>query len=372
MLTSLARMKKAVSIGVFLPFALRFGRAILHGVQTFAARKPGWRVVVSDTAHAPPPKGSITGMIGAVGSRAWLDFARSCQAAVNVSNSRTDSPLPRVVSDDVAAGRMAAEHLMQQGFRRFVFVKPVESLFGRQRRAGFLTALAAQGHSCTVMDGKAGFVRSLARLEKPVAVFSVTDTVARQHIQRLLDRGLRVPEDVAVLGMDNDEFESQISPVAISSVAPDGEKIGFEAARLLDRLLRGGKAPAEPIRIAPLYVMARRSTDRFMADHPIVAKALRILKTRPERLATVDAVAAEAGVGRRTLERLFQKEIGSPIYRELCRAKLEAVMPEILRGDAPMFEIAARAGFTDARLFNNVCRRIYAKTPGQLRREAKI
>lgn len=365
-------MKKAISIGVFLPFSLAYGRSILHGVQTYAERKPGWRVLVSDTAHAPPPKGSIKGLIGSMNSGAWMDFARSCTAAVNVSNSRMDSSFPRVVSDDVAIGRLAAEHLMHQGFRRFVFVQDVDSLFARQRRAGFQSALADHSHSCTVIEGKAGLAKSLAGLDKPLALFSVTDTLARQNIQRLHEGNLRVPEDVAVLGVDNDELESQISPVSISSVAPDGERIGFEAARLLDRLLRGGKVPAEAMRILPLYVKARRSTDRFAADHPIVAKALRILRTEPARLASVDDVAAETGVGRRTLERLFQQEIGLPIYRELCRAKLEAVMPEILRGEAPMFEIAARAGFTDARLFNNVCRRIFGKTPGQLRREAQV
>jgi len=365
-------MKKPLTIGVFLPFALAFGRSILQGVQAYAQGQPRWRLTVSDTAHAPPAPDGFDGMIGSVGTKTWREFAVRCPAAVNISNSMVRSPVPQVISDDRAVGRMAADHLLHQGFRRFAFVRSTDRPFARQRQAGYEAALAEAGYASLMLDNKTGLARTLDRLKKPVAVFTMTDTVARLQIQRLVERGLRVPEEVAVLGVDDDPLESQIAPVAISSVVLDGERIGHEAGRLLGHLLHGGAASPEPVRVPPLYVAARRSTDRFTASHPLVAKALHVMQKQAADLATVDAVAGATGVSRRTLERLFRKEIGTPIYQELCRAKLESIMPDLLRGSAPMFELAARAGFTDARLFNNVCRRIRGKPPGQLRREAQV
>jgi LacI family transcriptional regulator len=365
-------MKKHISVGVFLPFALAFGRSVLRGVQVYAQRKPEWQLVVSDTAQPPPGEGFVECMIGSVGSDPWIRTALSCRAAVNVSNRVLVSPVPRVVSDDVEVGRMAAKHLIDQGFRRFGFVDWAEYQFGRERCQGFSEALSAAGYKCEVFDSKTGVGAGIAGLEKPVGVFTATDTLARLHIEKLVREGVHVPEEVAVIGVDNDELESQISPVAITSVVPDGEKIGYEAARLLDALLSGRKPPQRPVRVAPLYVVGRRSTDCFAASHPAVARALQVMRAQSTTLATVDDVAAAVGIGRRTLERLFREEIGQSIYKELCRAKLNAVMPEILRGGTPMFQIAAQAGFTDARLFNNVCRRILGKTPGQIRKEAQF
>lgn len=364
-------MKQSISVGVYLPFALAFGRSILEGVQRYAESKPGWRLVVGDAVDEPPNINSITCMIGSVTTGEWAAFARSCRAAINVSNQTLNCDIPRVVSDDVAIGRLAALHLMQRGSKRFVFLRPIRvSRFAIQREAGYLSALNEAGIEAKVCDHGNDICRQLSRIPKPFAVFAATDTQARLLIRKLIDRGGRIPEEIAVLGVDNDIFESQISPVPISSIAPDGMRIGFEAASLLDRILAKRKAPPRVVCVPPLYVVTRKSTNHYTASHPAVSRALQLLQKEAASLVSVSEIAQAAGVGRRTLERLFKAEFGSSVYQELCRAKLDSVMPEILRGSAPMFELAALSGFTDARLFNNVCRRIHGKTPGQLRRES--
>ncbi len=309
-------------------------------------------------------------MIGFLATDEWVAAGQHYRATVNVSNRLEGSPVPRIVCDDIAAGELAAKHLLDHGFRRFAFVGSTDTVFGRERFAGFSEALAARDFSCRLCNEDDDILGGGTTSGEPIGIMAVNDHRARRLVEATLQTNLQVPIDVAVVGVDDDELESLISPVALSSVAPDYATLGFEAARLLARLLRGKPAPRKTEKIPPLYVVARRSTDRFTARHPAVAAALRIMRTQSAELQTVEDVALGSGIGRRTLERLFRDEIGLPIYGELCRAKLEAVMPEIVNGEEPMFALAERAGFSDARLFNNVCRRVTGKTPGQIRRES--
>ncbi len=152
-------MRARLHIGVSLPFAMALGRAILAGVREYAIGQPRWRLEVSDIALPPPAGAPMGGMIGFLASENWIAAAGRCDAAVNVSNRLEVSPIPRVVSDDGAVGRMAAEHLLHHGFRRFAFAGSMETMFGRQRHEGFRAALARAGHECLALTSNVGVPR---------------------------------------------------------------------------------------------------------------------------------------------------------------------------------------------------------------------
>jgi len=364
-------MRSKINIGVFLPLSTAFGRNLLAGVRGFASRHPSWHLLVGDAGGRPPAQ-ELAGenIIGFFGSDTWLEFGSRARSAVNVSGRLDDARIASVVSDGEAVGCMAAEHFLHHGFRRFGFVGTMSPAFGRDRSTGFVRRLEVAGFGSRHFDHPED--RRLLKIETPAALFAVNDHTARQLIVHLSECGREVPKDFAVLGVDDDPLESLLSPVAISSVVPNAEKIGFEAAKMLRLQMQGIKPAKRRIRIAPIEVIARRSTDRFTSNHPAAAKALRLIQEDAAGLMSVEEVARGSQVSRRLLDRLFREELNETVHTALCRAKLEVALPHVIHGQKTMAEIGALAGFTDARLFNNVCRRLTGKTPGSLRREAAL
>jgi LacI family transcriptional regulator len=364
-----------------------------HGFYVGAARyarEHDWHLVTDMIYTASIPYGwQGDGILSFIGHRDDLaEFILANPApAVEISLVRSDVDLPRVAADNRMIGRVAAEHFIERGFRRCLWVPFRDDVPNRERREGFFGTLARAGIlsaelPVTAWDGGAGGTDwaarrrivsdELLRLPKPLAVFCYNDCVAADIIAACDQQGLRVPDDVAVLGVDNDAMLCESFHTPLSSVRHDLAGMAYEAAALLDHLMAGGSPPAEIKRVPPRGIAARRSTDIVAVDDRDVAAALRFIWDRYAlNSLSVDDIAAAAGIHRRLLEKAFRRELGRGINQELVRTRLKAVTLRLESTDDSVTDIASQTGYTRPNHLFRSFREHFGMSPSQYRDKAR-
>ncbi len=354
-----------------------------RGVARYA-REHGWHLVADTAATSQIPIGwKGDGMITALSYRQDLvDFVLSVKAPkVDLSLTRAEIPLPRVLGDNETIGRLAAEHLLERGFRHFVWCSLADGPVPRERSKGFAAALARAGFAATelVWERDRGrrqdtwatrrqwLIRRLGQVPHPLGVFAYNDHVAATVIDVCLDAGLRVPEEIAVVGVDNDDLVCECLSVPLTSVHHDLERLGYEGAALLDRLMNGEPPPVKPIRIPPKGLVMRESTDVFATEHKDIAKARRFIHEHFQAPLAVGDVVAATGLSRRGLEKAFRAHLGRTITDEILRVRLGRARELLSQTDLKVSAVSAAAGFSRPQYFCNVFRQAMGKTPRQYR-----
>ena len=302
---------------------------------------------------------------------------------VNVSIVLPGMRFPRVGVDNAMVGRQAAAHFLERGLVNFGFIGPAEHQYSIERGGQFRLALLEAGYKvsfyhtpaevpfdphCQFWDLGRGVHRWLRALPKPVGVFVPADDWGLQASEACRQAGMRIPEDVALIGVDNDDLNCQLSRPRQSSVIVPSERIGYEAAALLDRLLAGNRPPAEPILLPSLGVVSRRSTDFLAIEDQEVASAMRFIREHAHEPLQVDDVVRVISLSRRMLEIRFQKSIGWGISKEIQRAHLELARRLLTRTKLPVSTVAIKAGFSDNRQLDVVFRKELGQSPSEYRR----
>lgn len=351
----------------------------LRGVIDYAQKVGGWQIVGLNTGPFVPydqlDLSSVDGVLGYLQDWPWANaLHRAGKPAVNLSNLFPEMDFPRVASDDMGVGRLGARHLLERGFASLGFCGLFQEGFTRMRYEGFGQLTQEDtGRRCDVLDvdladpnARQKINQWLLALPKPVGVMAANDLVGRQIIDNALQLGLRVPGDVAVLGVDNERWLTQLSSVPMSSIELDARQIGYRAAKLLDDLMNG-RPPTPTQWIPPTGVVTRRSTDIIVAEDPVVAKALRMIRDRCGAGIKVDDLLDELDVSRRTLELRLRRAIGQTPQEAIYRAQIERAK-KLLASQATMREIANACGFDHEQRLYLVFKRETGMTPGQYRR----
>lgn len=299
---------------------------------------------------------------------------------VDLNDCNEPMGAPRIVSDDRAVGSLAADHMLERGFKHFAFCGFGDQVWSLGRREGFTQRLTERGHSCDLWESpwvgpqarswereQTQIARWLQSLRLPVGLMACND-MRGQHVldacQRL-DRA--VPEEVAVVGVDDDAVLCNLCHPPLSSVVPNAERVGFEAAALLDRLMSGGQAPAPLQLIEPVGVRTRQSTDVLAIDDPGVAATLRFIRERAFQGCSMKDVIRRAAMSRSVLERKFRHYLGHSPQAEIRLIQLKRVKELLADSDLPLNEIAALAGYTHPEYMSVVFKRATKQTPGQYR-----
>ncbi len=288
--------------------------------------------------------------------------------AIVIGHRQTEfAGLGNVVTDSPGIGRMGAKHLIACGYPRFAYCgyakTPMQhAVWSDIRRKYFSERIVAAGfaeppHYELSLDARAWprQRRSLARwldsLPKPVGLMACNDDCGRLIMETCKLLELAVPDQVGVIGADDDEVVCGLTDPPMSSIDIDFERAGYDAAHALDRLMQGSKSVPPRITAAAARVVARRSTDFVAAQDPHLARALRFIRDHARGGVAVQQVAQVAGLTRATLDKRFQKKLGRSIAEELSRARTEQIARLLKETSLPVSDIAELFGFTDTQTF---------------------
>jgi LacI family transcriptional regulator len=382
-------------VAVILDAASPYDRLIIGGVAHYARDHGPWSLYVEeDPLQKLPDLGRWHGQ-GIIANFDDRAVARAIEGLslpiVGVGGGFGSydpaAGIPYVYTDNERIARLGAEHLLACGFEQLAFCGlPRTRVNGwvAERAAAFAAACREAGRACEVFSGRHATARRwrdlqrelcdwLNRLPKPVGIMACNDVRARHVLEACRSVGLVVPRDVAVLGVDNDEVMCELTDPPLSSIDQAARRIGYEAAAVLDRLMRrragGGNAAGSPrkIIIPPNGVVARASTDTMAtADEP-VQFVLERLRADPWNRPDVAALAAEACVSRSTLEHRFREVVGRSIHEAFVQQRVAAVRRLVVNTALPLKVVAARTGFKSVQYMTTFLHRHTGLTPARLR-----
>lgn len=352
-------------------------RAAALGVAEYANTQSNWELYI--TLGSETPTGDPwqpDGVLVHLASEYAESLAASGVPCVQMGSSKT-VPGPRVCGDDIAIGRTAAGHLLERGLRNLTMYHC--SLPGRE--LGFVQAVQSAGatylkcplahleHDIADWDGGVAELGTWLKAQPhPLGLFGIYDVAARFASRACLIAGLRIPEDVAIIGADDDELLCNFNLPPLSSVRQPTRLIGRTAAELLNSMMDGQPPPSVPIAFPPLGVAVRRSSDILAIDDPEVGQALRFMMDAGGRSLTVEDICHQIVIPRRTLERRFKVALGRTVLEELTRLKIEFACQRLSLDQTPIADIAIQCGFTSVRHFYKVFRQSTGQTPGDYRR----
>lgn len=292
--------------------------------------------------------------------------------------------IPLVHTNDRSVGRIGAEHLLERGFTNLGFCEYAGEFWSLERRQGFEITIGQRGMQCSTykmtppgpgMGGPEGWEQQqrnlaewLRQLPKPVGIMATNDLMGQQLLEACQRLRIRVPEEVAVVGADDDEPICRIASPPLSSVIINDQQRGYEAAALLDRMMAGQPAPVDPIYIEPGGVRTRASTDVMAIDDASIVTALRYLRDHACEHINVDDVVRQVPISRSVLERRFRKFVGRSINDEIVRFRINRAIELLAETNLELKIIAERAGFGTQPYMNAVFQTKLGQTPGSFRR----
>jgi LacI family transcriptional regulator len=363
-----------------------YTRDVLRGIQAYGRSQPGW--IFRDGPPDPRILGPLRewqphGIIAHLFEKKLANQLIKFRAPlVNTTNTLKELRVPMVEVDHSRIGQMAAEYFLNRGFRHFGYFGSSWTGFSKDREAAFAERLARSGFhvdSCyaeylprpPIADSWKGVdVRArawLKALPKPVAILSSNDVPARELAEMCRELDLHIPEQVALLGVDNDDLECHLCTPLLSSIDLGSERVGYEAAKMLHRLIERRPLKQRTITIPPLRVVTRQSTDTLAIQDSDVAAALAFIRNSAHEEINVDSILREIPLSRRALERKFRDQLGRTVLEEIRRARLDLAKSLLCETNLAMPAIAARCGFSGARRLAVVFRQIVGTTPTEYR-----
>lgn len=287
---------------------------------------------------------------------------------VNTSSSEIAKDLPSVRVDNHTIGRMGAEHLIKCKLDNFAFIGPNGLCHVNERCEGFTQILEKAGSNCMQVRYEPRDVRgthvseelvmpeelldAISSLELPVGIMASTDRVGFAVLEACRKLGLRCPEDVALVGVDNDEKWCNLAYSSMTSIAPNALSVGFQAADMLDKIMNGEELEESCILVPPLRIVFRNSTDMTRSAYPEVARALRFIRNHANEFIDVTNVLNVVPVSRRWLEMKFKTEVGHGIYKEIRRVHIERAKELLMTTDWSVSRIAKESGFNNTERFD--------------------
>ena len=362
------------------------GRSIFNALQIEGvirwARRAGWDLVDAAIWHGEIPDAlEIAGLIyrresGNQATLGGLLAKTPFSVRLQAGGSMTD--ICCVDTDWEAVGLQAAEYYLDRGFRNFALAAYRTTEWIQSLRA-FKERIEQAGGQCQAIQGmhlgersqeniRKSVRRQLRKLTYPLGIFCANDRLAVRLCRWCVEEGIAVPEQAAILGYDNDSVTCAIGPVALSSVDPHPEQQGFEAARLLQRMLDGETIPEGTlIRVPPSGIVTRRSSDITAIPDARAARALRYIWDHYAQSISPDTVAASSGMSRRNLDRHFKQTLGRTAAQEITRQRLRRACELLVGENMNVADISARTGFGTPQYFNFQFKRRYGITPQRYR-----
>ncbi len=368
-----------------------YAREVLSGVRRYLDEHGPWSTYLELRAlDSPPPQWLREWDGDGILARTMsveMDKALSVTGlpVVELRATHFSSHRPFVGMDNVQIGRMAAEHFLERGYRVFAAYSLETERFFEERVNTFVCELKAKGFPCEVLPEKKSdtaedweksqlrLMNWLSQLPKPVAIFAANDQLGVRLLEACRRSGIAVPEEVAVMGAENEETLCAFASPKLSSVQLDGFSVGFAAAKLLDGLMRfkrGMETRPENVLIKPKGVVVRGSSDQFMIADQLVAHAARLIRENATFGLNVDELCRRLNVSRSTLDRRMKGALKRTPKEEILRVRFREVHRLLRETDLTVEAIASQTGFTGAQYLHEAFRSEFGVTPGDFRLSA--
>lgn len=385
-----AGLKSPRDVALLVETSRSYGRGLLRGVASFASTRTNWSLLHQEmTIDALPPdwvqESNIHGVIARVDSRSVERLRELSVPCVDVRCSGRFPGIPQVETDDRRVAELAFEHLWERGFRKFAFCGFQYAHYSEARHRYFRECVERAACSLSVYETpgrkdapvtrleetglveKEAMAKWLASLEPPTGLFVCNDIRGQQVLNACRGLPLTVPDDVAVIGVDDDDTICPLCSPTLSSVRPNAEKVGYRAAEILDAMMQGDPPPSKIEYIAPLTVIQRQSTQVMAVEDREVARICRFIREFACSGIDVHDVAQMTSLSRRQMERRFRKELKRTPHEEITAVQVAKVQQLLCETEMTLEEMAPLAGYSHKESLSAVFKREMGETPGEYR-----
>ena len=387
-------------VALIVETSTAYGRAILSGISQYVREHGPWTVYIEQRSlqdPAPPwlERWEGDGIIARASTpRSARKLAKTGVPTVDLNDQVRGFGLPQIHSDHAAIARLAADHLIDRGFRHFAYFGFPVFEWSVRRQESFTNHVRAAGHQvheglpvrrvdwshqqASWEDEIEGVAQWVKRLPKPLGIMAGNDIRGIQMLDACRRAGVAVPEEVAVVGVDNEELVCLLAYPPLSSVIPDAYRVGYESAALLDQMMKGHHVTEMLRSIPPVSVATRQSSDVTAIANPTLASAMQFIRESACQGIGVDDVLAHLSISRSVLQRLFRNELGQTILDAITAIRMQRVKQLLAETDLSLTDIADRAGFSYVEYLSTSFRRetgqspssyrhLFRRKPGQLR-----
>ncbi len=380
------RQKRIPRVALLVETTRTYTREVLAGVRRYLVEKGPWSTFLELRALDSSPPAWLRnwdgdGILTRTFTQETADLiAASGVPAVELRSTHLNKNLPSVRVDNHLMGRMVAEHFIERGFRQFgAYSLHTESFF-EERVRNFVSTVEAQGCTCSLLpettsDSVTDWEQSQARLiawlnglPKPVGVFAANDQLGVRLLDACQRAGIGVPEEVAVVGAENEETLCDFATPPLTSVRFDGHMVGYRAAEMLDRLMRGGTLRRREILIPPKGIVVRASSDELVILDRLVANAVRLIRENVGSGFNVDDLCRKLNASRSTLDRRMKAALKRSPKEEITRIRFREVERLLRETDLTIDAIAAQTGFAHSHYLQAAFKESRGHTPGEFRR----
>lgn len=364
---------------VSVPLTDAYPRDIFRGLMQFAHEQQRYAIRFHDQhrygLNELQEFSRSKSAVGLVIFGADRDLIRGAQElqlpTVNVSTWFENTPFPSVLVNNEAVGDKAAAYLWRKGYRSHAFIHLDGVAFSQRRKDGWRAYLRERGceGASISFDQFPNVMQQLEQMERPLAITAATDHLARSILDRCLNVGWSIPDEVSVIGCANDELVCEGGLITLSSVPIQGRQVGMMAGQILTDIIDGNPAPVCPVYIEPGEVVERESTDLISQAEPSISNAIRFIRAQACNGIQIPDVLSATGLSRATLDRQVKRILGHSPHDEIKRIQLERARHLLTHTHLPLAEISVKCGFKEPNYFMRVFREDTGRTPTEYRRD---
>ncbi len=385
--------KNRPGIALLVEASRAYGRELLRGIARYARTETNWSLLHQEmTLDSDVPNwlanARISGVIARVDTHTIASLRKLQVPIVDVRCNRKFAGVPQVETDNQLVAKMAFQHLWDRGFRRFAFCGFQFAAYSDARRDAFKSLAASAQCTCTVYQSRgkpsspltsieqagmfdvAAMSKWLGSLPHPTGLFVCNDIRGQQVLNACRTLDIAVPDDIGVIGVDDDDAICLLCDPPLSSVRPDAEGAGYRAAELLQSMIEGQQDFQDVEFIPPRTVVERLSTQVVAVEDRELAKICRYIRQHACDGINVNDITAASLLSRRQLERRFREVLGRTPHQEITAIQIERVKQLLRETDLTLEQIASKAGYAHKESLSSVFKRETGETPGEYRRQA--
>ena len=371
---------KQFKVALLIETSNEYARGVIKGIHEYIRNHGSWTIYLGEYSRGEPkPEWLLSwkgdGIIARIENQDIANLIQQCGLpVVDVSSANLIPDAPWVETNDRAISNLAADHLIECGFKSFGIVE-LDFNWSKWRKKHFVDALKQRAYQCqSLYLGKTlNFTWEqeqlkidawLETLPKPIGIFAPYDVMGRQIIESCNKLGFMVPEEVAVIGVDNDPLICELCSPQLSSIIPDTRRTGYLAASLLEGLIRERKVEKLAHRIKPLGIKKRRSTDTIAITNRYISKALHYIFENSQRgTFNINDILSFVPMSRRVFEQTFKKIVGRTPYQEMQRVRVKRLKELLRETDLTLLDIAERTGFEHVSYMSYLFKRETGSSP---------